>query len=66
MRFAHLKTHHRFERLRLRDALDEIDNLPDDADIVGYEKVFGGLDEIEAGWVPGTVPFPVPPVATFT
>ncbi len=36
-----------FERLRLGDALDEIDNLPDDADIVGYEKVFGGLDEIE-------------------
>lgn len=36
-----------FERLRLSDALDEIDNLPDDADIVGYEKVFGGLDEIE-------------------
>jgi hypothetical protein len=37
-----------FERLRLHDALDEVDNLPDDADIVGYEKVFGGLDEIEA------------------
>jgi hypothetical protein len=36
-----------FERLRLRDALDQIDELPDDADIVGYEKVFGGLDEIE-------------------
>lgn len=37
-----------FERLRLHDALDEVDNLPDDADIVGYERVFGGLDEIEA------------------
>lgn len=37
-----------FERLRLRDALDEIDRLPDDTDIVGYEKVFGGLDDLEA------------------
>ena len=25
-----------------------------------------GVRKIEAGWVPGTVPFPVPPVATFT
>jgi hypothetical protein len=24
-----------------------------------------GVRKIEAGWVPGTVPFPVPPVATF-
>ena len=36
-----------FERLRLRDALDQIDDLPPDGDIIGYEKVFGGLDEIE-------------------
>ena len=25
-----------------------------------------GVQKLEAGWVPGTVPFPVPPVATFT
>jgi len=25
-----------------------------------------GVQKMEAGWVPGTVPFPVPPVATFT
>ena len=25
-----------------------------------------GVRKIEAGWVPGTVPFPVPPVATFS
>jgi Protein of unknown function (DUF2889) len=25
-----------------------------------------GVRKMEAGWVPGTVPFPVPPVATFT
>jgi hypothetical protein len=25
-----------------------------------------GVRKIEAGWVPGTVPFPVPPVTTFT
>jgi hypothetical protein len=37
-----------FERLRLRDALDQIDDLPDDADIAAYERVFGGLDDIEA------------------
>jgi hypothetical protein len=36
-----------FERLRLRDALDQIDDLPDDVDVAGYEKVFGGLDEVE-------------------
>jgi hypothetical protein len=36
-----------FERLRLRDALDEIDHLPEDADATFYETVFGGLDEIE-------------------
>ncbi len=37
-----------FERLRLRDALSQIDDLPDDADIAAYESVFGGLDDIEA------------------
>jgi hypothetical protein len=36
-----------FERLRLRDALEQIDDLPEDADVAGYEKVFGGLDEVE-------------------
>jgi hypothetical protein len=25
-----------------------------------------GVRKMEAGWIPGTVPFPVPPVATFT
>jgi hypothetical protein len=25
-----------------------------------------GVQKMEAGWAPGTVPFPVPPVATFT
>lgn len=37
-----------FERLRLRDALGQIDELPDDADVAAYESVFGGLDDIEA------------------
>lgn len=36
-----------FERLRLRDALDEIDRLPEDGDPAFYETVFGGLDDIE-------------------
>jgi hypothetical protein len=36
-----------FERLRLRDALDQVGSLPEDADIVAYERVFGGLDEVE-------------------
>ena len=37
-----------FETLRIRRALSAIEQLPDGADIVLFQKVFGGLDELEA------------------
>lgn len=37
-----------FETLRVRRALSAIEDLADDADIATFQKVFGGLDEVEA------------------
>jgi len=37
-----------FETLRVRRALSAIDELPEDADIADFEKVFGDLDQVEA------------------
>ena len=37
-----------FETLRIRRALSAIDELPDEPDIADFQKVFGGLDEVEA------------------
>jgi hypothetical protein len=37
-----------FETLKVRRALSAIDELPEDADVAAFQKVFGGLDEVEA------------------
>lgn len=37
-----------FETLRVRRALSAIEELPEDGDILAFQKVFGGLDEVEA------------------
>jgi hypothetical protein len=36
-----------FETLRVRRALSAIDELPDEPDLADFQKVFGGLDEVE-------------------
>ena len=37
-----------FETLRVRRALTEIDALPEEPSIADFQRVFGGLDEVEA------------------
>jgi hypothetical protein len=37
-----------FETLRVRRALSAIEQLPEDGDVAAFQKVFGGLDELEA------------------